>query len=293
MKDKKPVLTRRDFIRGTIGLTLGASILGFKWPKAEAEAAGLSLVTIVRDQNALDSSKNVDSTILEKMLEQTLIKVTGQKNSKDAWLSLVKPNDVIGLVSTDHLNPTHDEVVDVVKSSLVDAGIPNDRIRLAQGGPSNPKKCDALIALPALKAHWLTGIGTVLKLYILYSGSPSSYHKGNSSKLGEIWNFPFVKGKTKLVLVDSLYPLCDKGPQPDPRYQWAYKGLIAGTDPVAIETVCLKIITEKRKAIRGEPWPLSPPPICVETADKVYGLGTSRMEQIKIEHYGWEKDLLL
>jgi len=293
MKAKKPVLTRRDFIRGTIGVTLGSSILGFKWPKAEAEAAGSSLVTIVRDQNAMDSSKNVDSTILKKMLEQTLIKVTGQKNSKDAWLSLVKPNDVIGLVSTDHLNPTHDEVVDVVKSSLVDAGIPNDRIRLAQGGPSNPKKCDALIALPALKAHWLTGIGTVLKLYILYSGSPSSYHKGNSSKLGEIWNFPFVKGKTKLVLVDSLYPLCDKGPQPDPRYQWAYKGLIAGTDPVAIETVCLKIITEKRKAIRGEPWPLSPPPICVEAADKVYGLGTSRMEQIKIEHYGWEHDLLL
>ncbi len=293
MKDKKPVLTRRDFIRGTIGVTLGVSILGFKWPKAEAEAAGSSLVTIVRDQNAMDSSKNVDSTILKKMLEQTLIKVTGQKNSKDAWLSLVKPNDVIGLVSTDHLNPTHDEVVDVVKSSLVDAGIPNDRIRLAQGGPSNPKKCDALIALPALKAHWLTGIGTVLKLYILYSGSPSSYHKGNSSKLGEIWNFPFVKGKTKLVLVDSLYPLCDKGPQPDPRYQWAYKGLIAGTDPVAIETVCLKIITEKRKAIRGEPWPLSPPPICVEAADKVYGLGTSRMEQMKIEHYGWEHELLL
>ena len=293
MKDKKPVLTRRDFMRGTIGVTLGASILGFKWPKGEAEAAGSSLVTIVRDKNAMDSSKNVDSSILEKMLEQTLIKVTGQKNTKDAWLSLVKPNDVIGLVPTDHLNPTHDEVVDVVKSSLVDAGIPKDNIRLAQGGPSNPKQCDSLIALPALKAHWLTGIGTVLKLYIMYSGSPSSYHKSNSSKLGEIWNLPFVKGKTKLVLVDSLYPLCDKGPQPDPRYQWPYNGLIAGTDPVAVETVCLNIIDEKRKAIRGEPWPLSPPPICVKAADKAYGLGTSRMEQIKIEHYGWEKELLL
>jgi hypothetical protein len=67
----------------------------------------------------------------------------------------------------------------------------------------------------------------------------------------------------RLVLVDSLYPLCDKGPQPDPKYKWAYSGLIAGTDPVAVETVCLKIITEKRKGIRGEPWPLSPPPICV------------------------------
>jgi len=60
-----------------------------------------------------------------------------------------------------------------------------------------------------------------------------------------------------------------------------------------VETVCLKIITEKRKAIRNEPWPLSPPPICVETADKVYGLGTSKMEEIKIEHYGCEKELLL
>jgi hypothetical protein len=293
MKHKKHVITRRDFIRGTIGAAIGTSLLGFQWPRGEANALRSSLVTIVRDKNAMDSSKNVDSTILEKMLEQTLIKVTGQKNTKDAWLSLVKPNDVIGLVPTPHLNPTHDEVVDVVKSSLVSAGIPKDRIKYAQGGPDKPKGCTALITLPGLKAHWLTGIGTVLKNYILYSGNPSRYHKTNSSKLGEIWNLPFVKGKTRLVLVDSLYPLCDKGPQPDPRYQWAYNGLIAGTDPVAVETVCLKIIMEKRRAIRGESWPLSPPPICVEAADKVYGLGTSRMEEIEIEPYGWEKDLLL
>ena len=293
MKDKNPVLTRRDFIRGTIGVAVGTSIFGFKWPMAEAKAAHSSLVTIVRDKNAMDSSRNVDSAIVKKMLDQALIKVTGQNNTKEAWLSLVKPDDMIGLVPTDHLNPTHDEVVEAVKSSLIDAGIPRKRIKLAQGGPSNPKKCTALIALPALKAHWLTGIGTVMKLYIKYSGSPSSYHKGNSAKLGEIWNLPFVKGKTKLVLVDALYPLCDKGPQPDPRYKWAYNGLIAGTDPVAVETACLKIITEKRKAIRGEPWPLSPPPICIEAADKVYRLGTSKMEEIKIEHYGWEKELLL
>ena len=293
MKDKRPVLTRRDFIRGTIGVTLGASILGMRWPVSEAKAADSSLVTIVRDKNAMDASKNVDITILEKMLVQTLIKVTGQKNPKEAWFSLVNQKDVIGLVPTDHLNPTHDEVLDAVERSLVDVGISKDNIRMAQGHPRNPKKCDALIAIPALKAHWLTGIGTVLKNYIMYSGSPSRYHQSNSSKLGEIWNLPFVKGKTKLVLVDSLYPLCEKGPQSDPRYQWHYNGLIAGTDPVAVETVCLNIINAKRKAIRGEPWPLSPPPICVEAADKIYGLGTSRMEQIKIDHYGWEHELLI
>ena len=293
MKNEKNVLTRRDFIRGTIGAAIGTSILGLKWPEAVAKEPRSSLVVIVRDKNAMDSSKDVDNAIVKKMLEQTLIEVTGQKNPKDAWLSLVKPTDMIGLVPTDHLNPTHEEVVEAVMSSLMGAGIPRDRITLAQGGPDEPKECTALIALPALKAHWLTGIGTVLKDYIMFSGSPSSYHKGNSAKLGEIWNLPFVKGKTKLVLVDALYPLCDKGPQADPRYKWAYNGLIAGTDPVAVETVCLKIITEKRKAIRGEPWPLSPPPICVEAADKVYGLGTSRMKEIKIKHFGWDKDLLV
>jgi uncharacterized protein (DUF362 family) len=150
-----------------------------------------------------------------------------------------------------------------------------------------------LISIPALKAHWLTGIGTVLKNYIMYSGRPSSYHDENSAKLGEIWNFASIKGKTKLILVDALYPLCDKGPQPDPRYKWSYNGLIAGIDPVAVERICLQIITAKRQAIKGEPWPLSPPPICIEAADKVYGLGTSKLDQIKLETFGWKDDLLL
>ena len=115
----------------------------------------------------------------------------------------------------------------------------------------------------------------------------------DNAKLGEIWNLPFVKGKTKLVLVDALYPLCDKGPQSDPRYKWAYNGLIAGTDPVAVETVCLEIINQKRTQLRGEPWPLTPPPLCIEAADKQYGLGTSKKDEIKIKHFGWEKDLLI
>lgn len=293
MKDEKALITRRDFMQGTIGAALATSLFGFSCPVQKANAMSPSMVTVVRDKNAIGAARDVDLTVLEKMLENTLKKVTHQNNVKKAWMSLVKPDDIIGLVPTPHLNPTHDEVVDAVTNSLEEAGIPKDRILNAQGSPRKPKKCTALIALPGLKAHWLTGIGTVLKNYIMFSGSPSRYHGRDSAKLGEIWNLPFVKGKTKLVLVDALYPLCDKGPQPDPRYQWNYNGLIAGTDPVATETVCLNIITAKRNAIRKEPWPLSPPPICVEAADKVYKLGTSKMENIRINHFGWDEDLLL
>jgi len=293
MPHKGKSLTRRDFIRGTLGATVGTSLVGTKWLKAGGKPTGSGLVTVVRDKGAMDASNNVNTTVLKSMLDQTLIKLTGKNTAKDAWLSLVKPEDTIGLVPTPHLNPTHQEVVDAVKSSLVAAGISENKILNAQGGPDKPKACTALIGLPALKAHWLTGIGTVMKLYILYSGKPSNYHAENNSKLGEIWNLPFVKGKTRLVLVDALHPLCDKGPQVDPRYKWAYNGLIAGTDPVAVDTVSLRIITEKRKELKGEPWPLSPPPLCVEAADKVYGLGTSNWDKIKLELSGWKEGLLL
>ena len=294
MENKQKGLTRRDFIRGTVGATLAVSVLRVPWAKGIEKAVGPSLVTVVRDKNVMDAGFKVNSNILQGMLDRTVLQVTGKRKIREAWADLVKPDDIVGLVPTPFLNPTHEELVDVVKASLMkEVGIPEKNIIMAQGGKRKPGRCTALISMPALKGHWLTGIGTVIKNYIMYSGRPSNYHQEKSAKLGEIWLIPEVKSKTRLVLVDAIHPLCDKGPQSDPRYKWAYNGLIAGTDPVAVETVCLKILTEKRHALRGEPWPISPPPICVEAADKAYGLGTSKMEEIKIAHFGWKKDLLL
>ena len=285
-------ITRRDFIRGSIGAAIGASITGTKLIHAEDKKT-YSNVTVSRNKNVMDSEFNIDKKILAEMLDQTILDITGKKSASEAWLTLFKKDDIVGIVTTPHLNPTHNELVDVVKTSLKKVGITEKNILMAQGSPDKPKKCTALICLPALKAHWLTGIGTVIKNYIMFSGSPRNYHDQDSAKLGEIWHLPEVKDKTKLILVDALYPLCDKGPQVDPRYKWAYKGLIAGTDPVAVESVCLKIIKAKRDLLKGEPWPLSPPPLCVEAADKVYGLGTSDPKKIKIQTIGWKEDLLL
>jgi len=289
------VYTRRDFIRGTLGAAAGAAVLGNVNLNSESDlnATVPSRVVLVRNEKVLNEKNQVDAGVLRQMLDETVVKFTGKTNAMDAWKSLVGAGDTVGLVATPHLNATHEEVIEAVKTSLAAAGIPAKSIIDGQGGPDKPKACTVLIALPALKAHWLTGIGTVLKNYIMYSGNPSGYHDENNVKLGEIWNLPFVKGKTKLVLVDALVPLCDKGPQPDPRYKWPYKGLIAGADPVAVETVCLKVIMEKRRLIKGGPWPLSPPPVCVEAADRTYKLGTSSMENIRIEKFGWMQEALV
>jgi hypothetical protein len=296
MSDRHRALTRRDFMRGTVGAVLAGSAAGTEPLGAStraSRAARSAEVVIVRDQRALNASHDVDVTVLREMLSQTITHLTGQRSARAGWQSIFKPSDVVGLVATDHLNPTHREVVEAVRAQLIDAGIPGDRIHNAQGGVDNARRCTALVALPALKAHWLTGLGTVLKLYILYSGHPSRYHGENNVNLGEIWNLPGVNGKTRLVLVDALRPLCDKGPQPDPRYLWDYKGLIAGTDPVAVEAIGLTIIMGKRQALRGEPWPLSPPPLSLAAADEKFGLGTSRLSEIKVQTYGWSQDALL
>ena len=295
MKKIKTVVTRRDFIRGTVGVTLGATLLRPEWLKGAGAgiSADNSTVVIVRDQAVMDQAFNTDKAVLRKMLGQVLAGVTGETDTKAAWLKLVGPKDVIGLVPTPVMNPTHDELIEVVTETLVEAGVPAANIRKAQGRSVDLEPITALICMPGLKAHWLTGAGTVIKNYILYSGAPRNYHYADSAKLGEIWNLLQVKDKTKLVLVDALRPVCDKGPQFDPRYRWAYCGLIGGSDPVAVEAVGLKIIQSKRDELQGEPWPLQPPPICVEAADKVYKLGTSDLAKIDIKAVGWTEGLLV
>ena len=297
MKNKKRLITRRDFMRGTVGAALSASLLDVEWAFGAENKARSSLVTVVRNEKVMDAEgSTVDAKILREMLDQAVMLTTREKNAKDAWLRLVKPKDTIGIVPTFHrLNPTHRELYNILVSSLKDIGIPENQIKNVEDGSNwwGIDTCTTLISLPALKAHWLTGIGTVLKNYIMFSGRPTHYHGENSAKLGEIWHQPNVKGKTRLVLVDALHPLCDKGPQVDPRYKWAYNGLIAGTDPVAVEAVCVRILEEKRRVLRGEPWRLSPPPLCLEAADRVYHLGTSKLDEIKIQLVGWQKDHLL
>lgn len=291
-------LTRRDFVAGTVGAAVAASVSGCRDGAAAASQAGprparRAVVALVRDETALTAEQEVVPAALDRMLAEVVTKATGHSTARDAWRSLLTPADYVGLVPTPHLNPTHPEVIAAVERALVAAGIPDDHIRVGDRTASIAQESTALIAMPALKAHWLTGVGTVLKNYIMFSGDPRRYHDANSAKLGEIWQLPDVKGKTKLILVDALRPLCDKGPQPDPRYMWDYRGLIAGTDPVAVETVGLRIIMAKRQELRGEPWPLSPPPLCVAAADEVYGLGTSRWEEITVVRGGWTVDALI
>ena len=285
-------VTRRDFLKGTVAGTAAIALYGSPLLAADNKGAK-SVVAIARSQTVLNQAFEVDKATATQIVRDAVISAAGAKTYEEAWKKLFKQSDMVGIVTSTAVNPTHPEVVDIVKSDLMAAGVPEANICFPQRDIPMVTRCTALIALPALKAHWLTGIGTVMKLYIMYSAKPPDYHNENSSKLGEIWQLDCVKGKTRLVLIDALRPLCDKGPQVDPRYLWNYNGIIASVDPVAAEAVGLKIIQTKRDEIKGEPWPLSPPPLCVEAADKQYHLGASDLSKIRIVKSGWGEWVLV
>jgi len=297
MKDYASGITRRDFLRGTafaaLSSTLGMTVGGKAAFAAEEGKQFVGRVFIIRHPNALDEMDRVNRKVVSDMLDEIVCAVAGEKDARESWRTFVKSDDTVGLVPTSHLNATHKEVTELVRGKLTEAGIPAKNIVQAQGGKGVHKTCTVLIPLPNLKAHWLTGIGTVLKNYIQFGGKPSDYHQAKSKDLGRIWTLPGVKGKTRIIIVDALKPLFDKGPQVFPQYLWHYNGIMAGTDPVAVEAVSLKIIQAKRDEFQGKSWPLSPPPTCIEAADKVYHLGCSDLSKIKVVKMGWEEGVLV
>jgi hypothetical protein len=76
----------------------------------------------------------------------------------------------------------------------------------------------------------------------------------------------------------------------NPKYVWSYQGLIVGFDPVACDSVGLRIIEAKRRAFFGEERPLAPPAKHITLADTRHHLGTADPAKIEIVRIGYDKD---
>ena len=136
MNDENAALTRRDFVRGSVGAVVTASLLGNSLDSTAGPVAK-SYVTVVRNQAVLNSGNNVNELVLGDMLAQVLHSVTGKADEVSAWRALVKSDAIVGLVHTDHLNRTHPELVEAVKRSLKQAGIPEKNLRMIDLDPKS------------------------------------------------------------------------------------------------------------------------------------------------------------
>ena len=80
---------------------------------------------------------------------------------------------------------------------------------------------------------------------------------------------PQVKGKTRLCVLCALTPqFHGLGPHNfNRRYVWNYRGLIVGRDPVAVDTIGLRLIMAKRRKELGPAQELPPVPKHIQIAD--------------------------
>jgi hypothetical protein len=288
------VITRRNLLKAALGgiATLSASNLVEGQQKTKR-----SKVVLIRHPDVLDKSGRINTKVLQEMLDEAVMALVGVKDPIEAWRKLVKPTDLVGIKTNVWAYlPTPKEVEEAIQRRLIDAGVKPERILI------NDRQahivlapCTALINVRPVRTHWWSGIGGCIKNYIMFVTNPSDYHTDACSPLGSIWHLPIVKGKTRLNILLALTPLFHgRGPHHyDPRYVWQYKGFFVSFDPVAIDTMGLRLIQAKRLQYFGKEIALETPPKHIVVADKKYKLGTSDPKQIEFVKLGWMEDALI
>jgi hypothetical protein len=309
-------LTRREFVAGTALGTLGLILRGSS--PAWGEGDPKTQVVVVRDPSVITDTFEVKSKVLSRMLDDGMKALTGAKEPEECWKQFFTPDDAVGMKINVMMVPTHQELSYNVVSNLTAIGVNDEKIiiwdrdRAGRGmkGVSSrgisfgfneesvsnivTKETTALINMPGLKSHWLSGVavavknwcGAVTNINVPDEGVAFAIHGDSCADVGMINALPPIKNKEKLIVVDALRPLFHGGPQVNPKYLWNYGGLVLGTDPVAVDTVCLKIIQGKRNEYNEGPWPLSPPPKHIAVAGEKFKLGTSDAAKIDVKVIG-------
>ncbi len=144
------------------------------------------------------------------------------------------------------------------------------------------EEVDSLINIGLLKDHGLAGISIALKnISHGVISHPDIFHDNSCDPfIAAINSIPGIKDKIKLHICNGILGLYDGGPMPKKRHVWNNNGIILSRDPVALDTIGMNIIEEKRKEKELRSLFDRPNlPKHIETAGK-YGLGVSDLNLI-------------
>ncbi len=257
-----------------------------------------SRVVLIRHKDVMDDAGKINPFIMQDMIDKAVVELTGL-DIKGAWKSLVKPNDIVGIKSNVwKYIPTPSELEKAVKKRVLEAGVPEKNIGIRDRGLLNDKiftNATALINMRPLRTHYWSGVGSLIKNYITFVKKPSAYHPDTCADLATLWKLPVAADKTRLNVLVVLTPLFHgSGPHHySKQFTWQYNGLLVGFDPVAVDSVGVKLLMNKRADYFGEERPLNPPAKHVFLADTRHHLGTADANKIELIKLGWEEGLLI
>jgi len=342
MSSKKQ--TRRKFIKQSVATTSGL-FLASQFPLSVfSKPLSKSKVVIAHSDNVIDADGLVNPEILQKLIDQSMLELSGKKNLKDAWRKYFTTEDIIGfkvnansysaLEGTPMVNH-YPLLTESILNSLQQANISTSnaviwertdkelatmgysiqkekgKLRVMGTKPeyNSPADADgqpgfsdinfpvgdkttrlsnilenettAMINLPALKSHRLAGVTGALKNHYGSIDNPRDFHDDDCCNPGiaEINNISTIRDKHKLVICNALMGLWDGGPRWNRANLWMEGSLILGEDPVAVDTVMLKLIDQKR--IEAGLSPVAPMAKHLQLSEEI-GLGNSNLNTIEL-----------
>ena len=296
---KSKLISRRKLLKdatlASIAGTLYFNMPVYAFGKSEGPK---SRVVLIRHKDVMDDAGKINQSIMQEMIDEAVVELTG-KDIKDAWKSLVKPDDIVGIKSNVwKYIPTPSELENAVKERVMEAGVPEKNIGIRDRGLLTDEiftNATALINMRPLRTHYWSGVGSLIKNYITFVKKPSAYHPDTCADLATLWKLPVAADKTRLNVLVVLTPLFHgSGPHHySKQFTWQYNGLLVGFDPVAVDSVGVKLLLNKRADYFGEERPLNPPAKHVFLADTRHHLGTADSNKIELIKLGWEEGLLI
>jgi hypothetical protein len=290
-------ISRRELLKRTAAMAVGSALLLNRPVTMWAdENEATSKVVLIRNQQLYAGGDAPDPAICGQMLDEAIRTLTGKKNVKDAWASIIKPTDTVG-IKTNAWNglPTPPELNEILKARVQSAGVGTDKVSVDDRGvKTNPvfQNATALINIRPMRTHAWSGVGSLIKNYIMFSPKPSDYHEDSCAILATLHDLPLVKGKTRLHVLVMFTPQFHHlaASTFSSEFSWKYSGLLVGFDPVAVDSVGLRIIEAKRRDHFKEDRPLNPPAKHIALADTRYHLGTSDPAKINLIKLGWDEE---
>jgi len=297
---KKNIITRRSLLKRAAALAAGSAVLmNFPVKIWGSTRPKKSRVILIRDEALIDAKGIVNADVMQQMLDKAILQLTGESSVQQAWKGIIKPEDVVGIkTNVWRYLATPPELENAIKKRVMEAGVAEDKISIKDRGVlSDPvfQQSTALINVRPMRTHAWSGVGSLIKNYILFVDDPASYHGDSCADLAALFDLPHVKGKSRLHILVMLTPLFHGvGPHHfNNEFTWPYKGIIVGFDPVAIDATGLQIIQAKRKEYFGEDKPLNPPAKHILLADTRHHLGTADPDRIDLVKMGWEEGILI
>jgi uncharacterized protein (DUF362 family) len=142
--------------------------------------------------------------------------------------------------------------------------------------------CTALVNVPVLKDHSMTGVTLSLKNHFGSLRDALRHHGPTlqcDPQIAQLNSLPPIREKTRLIVLDALTGMYDGGPF-GPGRQWDCGQILVSADPVALDTVGWSLLNARREAGKLPPIPF---PAHLRTAGRSpYHLGVNDLQRIEV-----------